>query len=531
MEPKTLHVLIVEDSVDDAELILGALRTDYLDVDCLRVETAEAMQNALGDGNWDVVLSDYNLPGFSANEALSVLKGSGLDIPFIIVSGCIGEEVAVALMKAGAHDFVVKGSARLVPAVQRALMEADTRRQFNLAQIALQHSEARFRAIASNLPGMVYQFTRQRDGSVLFPYVSDGSLALLDLDPQALRDHPELFLYLILPEDQASYEQSMAVSVINLSTWNWEGRIKNDDAQGIKWISLRASPRVASQGAVIWDGIMTNITRNKLAEIEIKRSHEQLAEFSSYLQKIKEQERAKIAREIHDDIGGTLTAIKCDILWCTSDTPRDPRYCREKAASIESLVDSVIDSTRRISMDLRPGILDCGIVAALRWQAKEFSGRTAIPCEIFCDHEEIPLDPDLSVAVFRIFQETLTNIAKHANASKIKVRFDEIDGWLELNIADNGRGITDDDMAKPKSFGIRGIQERCQYLGGNLEITGTPGEGTWVNIRMPVHGGEDRPLGQTTAGMPHLTDQRAAGDRFQEFGKRVKNAATEGKAR
>ena len=498
MEQKRLHVLMVEDSADDAELTLDALRDGGFDVDCLRVETAEAMQDALVDGNWNVVLSDYNLPRFSADEALSLLRASGLDIPFIIISGCIGEEAAVALLRAGAHDFVMKGSAaRLIPAVQRGLLEAETRRQFNLTQIALQHSEARFRAIASNLPGMVYQFLRQEDGAILFPYVSDGSRTLLGLDPPALQDNPGLFVELIAPEDRASYDQSMAGSALNFTTWNWEGRIKKGSEKDIRWINLRASPRKTSRGEVLWDGIMADITQNKLAEIEVKRSREQLAEFSSYLQKVKEEERARIAREIHDDIGGTLTAIKCDLLWCTSDTPRDPQFCKSKAAAIEWLVDSVIDSTKRLSMDLRPGILDCGVVAAIRWQAKEFSRRAAIPCEVFCRHEEIPLDPYRSVAIFRIFQETLTNISKHANASKVHVRLAEAGGWINVEVSDNGRSITDEDMSKPGSFGIRGMRERCRDLGGDMRITGTPGNGTRIAIRIPVDAAKNGHVAKT----------------------------------
>ena len=510
MEQKMLRVLMVEDSTDDADLILDTLRDGGFGVDCLRVETAEAMQAALAGGGWNVILSDYNLPCFSADEALSVLRNARLDIPFIIVSGRIGEETAVALMKAGAHDFVRKeGAARLVPAVQRALLETQTRRQFNLTQAALSKSEARFRAIVSNLPGVVYQLLQQADGTVLFPYVSDGSLALFGLSPQALQDNPALLLDLILPEDRASYAQSMVASAGNLSTWNWEGRIRNGEQHEIKWTSLRASPRQTSSGAVLWDGIMTNITRNKLAEIELKRSREQLAELSSYLQKVKEEERARIAREIHDDIGGTLTAIKCDILWCTSDTPREPKFCHKKAAAIESLVDTVIDSTKKISMDLRPAILDCGIVAAVRWQAKEFHNRSAIPCKVVCSREEIPLDPERAVAVFRAFQETLTNVSKHAKTSEVAVNLTERDGWVQLEVADNGRGISGYDLSKPKSFGIRGMRERCRSLGGDMQITGTPDKGTCVTIRIPVnHAQEQQATQPATAGKAAMVRPR-----------------------
>ncbi len=486
VEPKMLRVLMVEDSADDAELTLDALKAGGFEVDCLRVETAEAMRTALAGGNWDVILSDYSLPRFSADEALAVFKNHRSDIPFIIVSGCIGEETAVALMKAGAHDFVMKGgAARLVPAVQRGLQETDIRRQFNRAQIALQKSESRFRAIAANLPGVVYQLLLKKDGAFQFSYVSEGALALLGLNPGALQNDPELFLNLILPEDRSSYHQSLAVSAGNLAPWNWEGRIRHDSDAEIKWINLRASPREASRGAVLWDGIMTNITPNKLAEIEIERSHEQLAELSSHLQTVKEQERTAIAREIHDDLGGTLTAVKMDLRWLHQRLPSRQPGLKEKIASLDTLVDRAIEATARIASNLRPAILEFGIVAAIEWQAREFQDHTGIRCEIVSGSEDIPLDPDLSATLFRIFQETLTNIAKHAGASLVRVDFSEAEGWLELQVRDDGRGITRDDRLKPKSFGIRGMLERARILGGKVEISGAPGQGTTISVCLP----------------------------------------------
>lgn len=153
--------------------------------------------------------------------------------------------------------------------------------------------------------------------------------------------------------------------------------------------------------------------------------------------------------------------------------------------SVESLVDRVIDSTRRISLDLRPGILDCGIVAAVQWQAKEFSGRTGIACKVSCDSDDITLDSDLAIAIFRVFQEALTNISKHAGASQVHVTLADLDQIILLEIGDNGRGITNADMEKHDSFGIRGMRERCQQLKGSFHISGGPDEGTKVTILIP----------------------------------------------
>ena len=486
MEREILHVLMVEDSVDDSELILEALREGGFEADCQRVETAAAMQTALAAGGWDVILSDHNLPSFPTKEAMSVWQNSGQDIPLIIVSDRIGEEAAVALMKAGAHDFVAKGNmARLVPAVQRSLLETKTRKQFELAQNALQESEARFRTIAANIPGMIFQSIMQSDGTVRLTYVSEGCNQLLGITPQALQDTPGLFLDMVIAEDKSSLSQAVETATEKLATCNWEGRIRVGEQGEIKWVNLRESPRKLPDGDVAWEGIISNITQGKFAEIEIRRAHQELGELSSHFQTLKERERMELSREIHDDLGGTLTAIKIDLLWLIDRLPPEKALLLEKVQFIDTLADRMIDSTRRIARDLRPGVLDYGIVPAIQWQAKEFRKRLGIPCEIECADEDIVLGSDLSAAIFRIFQETLTNISKHANATRVKISFKAADGRVELLVSDNGRGMSKQDRSKPRSFGIRGMRERSRYLGGDVRIDSMPGKGVTVIVSIP----------------------------------------------
>ncbi len=487
MVTKNLNILMIENSADDVKQVRYLLQAGGFSFDDLRVTTVNELQQVVGDTHWDLILSDYSHPDFVATKALSILAAHDQAVPFFVLSNHGGEEAACALMELGAHDYVMKANmARLVPAIRRSLREVVNFQRVGDTRAALQKSEARFRAITSNLPGVVFQCLLSVNNEISFPYVSDGSVALLGLSPQTLMENPALFPGLILPKDKWTYDELMTASAKYLSTWNWEGCIQAEGDSDIKWISLRASPRRMVSGATLWDGIMINISRNKLAEREIARSREQLAELSSYLQKAKEHERAYIAREIHDDIGGTLTAIKCELQPCLDETPRLPVFYQKKAKSIESLVDQVIDSTRRISLDLRPGILDCGIAAAIRWQVKEFIKRNNIVCQISCHNDEIPLDSDLSVSIFRIFQETLTNISKHAGATNIRVKLAEKDGTVLLEVTDNGHGITRCDMEKQDSFGIRGMRERCQQLKGSFHVSGIPGKGTKVTICIPI---------------------------------------------
>lgn len=350
---------------------------------------------------------------------------------------------------------------------------------------ALGH-KSHFDAIVANTPGLVYQFMRQADGSISFPYLSDGCQALLGVSPESLRADPSLLTGLILPEDLASYNASMSTSARTLRSWNWVGRIWIDEWKDIKWINLRATPRAMRDGGVQWDGIMTNITKSKLEEMEIKRSRARLAELSAHIEQVKEQERTRISREIHDDLGGNLTAIKMALTLLAHRLPADNADLAEKAAYVDLLVDRTIEAAHRIAIDLRPSILDCGIVAALDWQAGEFTTQLGIPCRFESNAVEINLNPDQATAIFRISQEALTNIAKHANAASVDMQLLRTKNSLQLKISDDGKGLDASDRLKPQSFGIRGMIERANSLGGKLTITPSPQGGNMVDVKIPL---------------------------------------------
>lgn len=349
---------------------------------------------------------------------------------------------------------------------------------------ALAQYEARFNAIVNHTPGLVYQFLLNADGTHAFPYLSEGCAPLLGVQPAALQADPDLFLRLILPEDRKGYLEAMAVSKINLSAWNWEGRIWVDAWKDVKWINLRATPHAAPGAAVQWDGIMTNITDSKNEQQDVLRSRTRLAELTDHIEQVKEQERARIAREIHDDLGGNLTAIKMALSMLSSRLPPEQPALLDKAAYLDDLVDRTIEAVHRISLDLRPSTLDLGIVAALEWQAREFEKQAGIACVFRSVEREIELDPDHAAALFRIFQEALTNVAKHAGATRVTVTLRRQRQHLTLAICDNGRGIAPADRLKPHSFGLRGMSERARALGGTLTLSAAPGGGTMVTIKI-----------------------------------------------
>ena len=221
-----------------------------------------------------------------------------------------------------------------------------------------------------------------------------------------------------------------------------------------------------------------------------------MRELTTHLENAKELERARIARELHDDIGGNLTAIKIDVLWLAERIgAADPRM-QDKLSALESLVDQTAASITRIGQDLRPGILDLGLVAAIEWQAADFSNRTGVATAVTVKRDyRLELEPETEMALFSIFRETLTNIAKHAKASHVKISLERHDGEIELSVTDNGHGIAPADRLKPTSFGLRGMEERAAQLGGTVSVLGAHPRGTCVAVRVP---------GRTISGTPDL---------------------------
>jgi PAS domain S-box-containing protein len=207
---------------------------------------------------------------------------------------------------------------------------------------------------------------------------------------------------------------------------------------------------------------------------------------SAHIEKAKEQERTRISREIHDDLGGNLTAIKIALAMLSKRLSPAESALMEKAQYIDALVDRTIESIHRIAGDLRPEILDFGLVAAIAWQAREFEKHLGIPCVVTCNQQEIALPADLATALFRIFQEALTNISKHAQARQVKVRLTRLSRNIRLEVSDDGKGLTPHDQSKPQSFGIRSMIERASAFGGEVTFQNPPSGGCVVMIRIPV---------------------------------------------
>jgi signal transduction histidine kinase len=217
----------------------------------------------------------------------------------------------------------------------------------------------------------------------------------------------------------------------------------------------------------------------------LRESEDKLRRLAAHLISVREEERAHIAREIHDELGQVLTGIKMEVGWLAKRL-KEPAFL-EKTESMSRLIDSTIQTVRKIATGLRPEMLDdMGLIAAVGWQAKDFQKRTGIRCRTKLPPEGTKLDLDVSTTAFRIFQEILTNVARHSRATRVDIDLAVTEELLRLEVADNGVGIPSSELNGRKSLGLLGMQERALLFGGEVRIAGTPGHGTSVSVQIPI---------------------------------------------
>ncbi|MFZ4649727.1 MAG: sensor histidine kinase [Rubrivivax sp.] len=211
---------------------------------------------------------------------------------------------------------------------------------------------------------------------------------------------------------------------------------------------------------------------------------QRMSALTQHLQTSVEAERAAIAREIHDDVGGSLTALKFDLAWIERRA-QDPEILQRVHSALET-VSAAIEASQRIMHNLRPAILEQGLVAALQWMTQRFERRTGVSTVFRTSHESLDLPVGVPLVAYRTVQEALTNISKHAQASRVSVDLSASRGILSLEITDNGRGLRPEDLAKARSFGIRGLHERADTVGGWIELSSNPGHGTTMLLSVPI---------------------------------------------
>lgn len=354
--PDQVRVLIVEDDAGDAALVRREIRKSGIDCEDRLVETREAFLEALEAFRPDLILCDYRLPRFDGMQALAITRERAPQVPFIIITGAINEEVAVECMKAGAADYILKDRlSRTGPAAQAALEQAAVRRAKGDAEEALRQSEERYRRLAAHL------------------------------------------------ED------------------------------------------------------------------------------------LRECERSTMAREIHDELGQALTALRMETSWLARQVADPAQVARAREMML--LIDDTIAVVQHLCAELRPALLDdFGLAAAVEWQVREFERRSDIPCALHLAYPEGSLDRHGETALFRILQEALTNIARHAGAHALQVHLVVTGPAVHLRVSDDGRGIPEEALHAARSFGLQGMEERALACGGAVRFRRRAGGGTLVEAEIPRPG-------------------------------------------
>ncbi len=478
-----LRALLVEDSEDDAELVVLELRRGGYQADWLRVETADAMRRALRDSAWDIVIADYSLPSFGGLAALEILKASGIDIPFLMVSGVLGEGTAVEVMKAGAHDFFVKGQlGRFTAAIERELRDAAVRRAQRADALALRESEARFNAFMNNIPTPAWI----KNEKFRYVYVSQS---LAELWQKPVDELVGCTDFDVMPREIARTLRNNDARVLETNQMlHILETVLNSEGREAIFTVLRF-PLFDATGRRHVAGVALDITERVKAKDELEAANRRLHLLSSRIVEIQEQERQHIARGLHDDVGQALTAIKINL---ESLRVRDPslRESRQLDESVR-IVEIALHQVRTLSLDLRPPQLDdLGLTSALRWYFDRKGVAAGVATQFRADPLPEPMHPDIETACFRIAQEAMTNVLRHAHANNVWVDLRGHDGQLHLMVRDDGRGCDiaglRERAAQGGSLGLISMEERATLVGGRIEITSRPGRGTVVDAFLPT---------------------------------------------
>jgi PAS domain S-box-containing protein len=353
------------------------------------------------------------------------------------------------------------------------------------AEDVLRRSEDRLRLVIDTIPTMAWSL--QPDGAIDF--VNQRWMDYTGLSLEEAIAEPTVTMH---PEDLSAAMAEWGANMAAEEPFEGEIRLRRADGE-YRCFLVRTDPLRDEQGNVVkWYGAAIDIEERKQADEKLKATSERLRALSVSLQSAREEEAARIARELHDELGSALTSLRWSLDELGSLLAKRPHtseadLLRRKVATMTTLSEGTLQTVRRISSELRPGILDeVGLVAAIKWEAQQFEERTGIVCQVNSLVENVRLTREQSTALFRIFQEALTNILRHAKATRVDVTVAEEQGEFVLTISDNGRGIIDEEKSGEKSLGLLGMRERAHLIGGEVNITGVADQGTMVTVRVPV---------------------------------------------
>lgn len=376
-------------------------------------------------------------------------------------------------------DFSLRPILDKTGTVAHLIAEAHDITEYRNQQRSIEERDARFQNMAESMPGIAFEFVRDAGGAVRVRYVNRTALRLCGLGDTDFDPRGVSIFDCLHPDEHEHFLKAVAQSEQNLTELQWVGRLNSPDAI---WLDLRAIPRQID-GEVVWSGVGLDITDMKQKEFEIEQSRTTLRELSFHHEAVREDERRRMAREIHDELGQNLTALRMG-LAVLGERARETALLNE-ALRLKGIVDQSITVVRGIATTLRPAAMDLGIAAALRWLANEFETNVFIRCTVDVDGNAAQLDNDRATGLFRIAQESLTNVARHASAIHVWIRMRRINRHFVLEVGDDGCGF--DSHSRTSGYGLLGMKERALSLGGEMIINSKPGDGTVISIHIPAN--------------------------------------------
>nr|WP_288358742.1 sensor histidine kinase [uncultured Pseudomonas sp.] len=442
-------------------------------------QAAEAMLGYRSGALVDRPLSDFE-PGMSMDRWLELwrLARKGEERPPSFETECLRADGSRLPVDVSLSFLQYRDTEYLVVFITDV---TDRRR----ALAALQESEARLQGIAANVPGVVFRLERARPGDpALFAFIGEGSESLVGYRAATLLAPDHGLRSLVHPDDKADYHRVQDQAFDSDSDWHWQGRMLTHTGDS-RWVDIKAMARCLADGRVIWDGVVWDISDNKRNELALAESQARLRDLSAHLESVREEEKARIAREVHDELGQVLTVLKLETSMCELGFADLDPGLRERLDNMKKLIANLFQLVRDVATALRPPILDAGIASAIEWQARRFEARTQIPCLVEVPEHVPPLSDAKATGLFRILQESLTNVMRHAQAHTVTVRLELQGDSLCLSISDDGRGF-DPAIVRADSFGLVGMRERVLMLGGQLNLDSRPGEGTLLRVRVPL---------------------------------------------
>lgn len=404
----------------------------------------------------------------------------------LLALGAVGALLAILAANAGWHAGLMQGVAASLGAAITGLAIALLYRQTGqrqAADLALRSAEARVAGVVESAMDAIVTvdenqrivlFNAAAEEVFRYPRRSVLGQTLEMLMPERLRDSHREHIRRFGTTGVTSRRMGDQTVLVGLRAGGEEFPIEASISQH------------SEDGRKFFTVILRDVTERIRADAELRRSRDELREFAAAASSVREQEKSRVARELHDELAQALTALKMDVNWLKERLPAGQPALASKLESMQTMLDTTVKATRRISSELRPLMLDdLGLIPAAEWLVNNFTQRTGIQCAFTVDPPDLALQDPHATAIFRILQESLTNVARHAHASRVDITLDGGDGELTLRVRDDGCGFAAGDPRKPNSYGLVGLRERAYLLDGEITVDTAPGKGATIEVRIP----------------------------------------------